>query len=392
MKSNLPNHIFEILRILEECSAQPYLVGGCVRDTVLGILPHDYDITVLAAPEEIISIFEKKGYRTIDKGKKFGTIGVLAEGEVVEITPYRTESDYNDSRHPDKVEFVSDIKLDLSRRDFTINAMAMNIGGEILDIFGGQKDLENGIIRCVGDPQERFTEDALRILRAIRFASRFGFEIEPETMSAMIACKALLHNISSERILAELCGTLICERAYEVLKNCKEVISEVVPGFEPCEFLKKNTGDFALRLFSCIYNESYESVLRICNYLKASNADKEKILALHKLYHEETSRDISGKTVFDKKVKRLLCDYPKEYIKDLFVFTDSDTPELSEFIENGVYSAGALALSGGEIASLGIFPQNATAKVLKKVLYNVAEGNIKNNKDDIIEFIKVLEI
>ncbi len=392
MKNKIPEHILKILYILENNNAQPYLVGGCVRDTVMGICPHDYDITVLAKPQEVISYFAQEGYKTIDIGKKFGTIGVLAEGEVVEITPYRTESDYNDSRHPEKVEFVSDIKLDLSRRDFTINAMAMNKEGAILDVFGGCEDIKNGIVRCVGVPKERFTEDALRILRAIRFASRFGFSIEEKTMSAMLECKSLLKNISGERIKSELEGTLASPKSFAVLSYSIDIISEIIPGFLPDEFLSKNTGDFALRLFSCIYKESYQRVLEICNILKLSNAEKEKILALHMLYHKEIPLEQNGKIIFDKKIKRILCDYPAEFIKDIFVFTDTNTEQLDEFIDSGVYTVTSLEISGGEIANLGIFERNMTAKVLKEVLLSVATGETENTKDGIIAFLNNLEI
>lgn len=392
LKNIFPQNIKEILEILEKRGAKPYLVGGCVRDIFMGSTPHDYDITSCASPDDVIVWFEKLGYKTIDQGKKFGTIGVLTDSGVVEITPYRTESEYNDMRHPEKVEFVSDIRLDLSRRDFTINAMAMNLSGELLDFFGGKQDIERRIIRCVGNPGERFREDALRILRALRFAARFGFEIEAETDAAMKECKGLLHNISKERIQSELRGTLLSKGAYEVLKNGEEIIREVIPGFTPHSFLIGTCGDFALRLFACIYKESYEKASEICSLLKLSNAESEKILSLHRIYNNQVEFDKDGQIVFNKKIKYLFCDYPTEYIFDIFDFTKSDKTLAEEFSKNGIYTQGALALGGGDIAATGMFPKNMTAKLLLQVLYAVCDGSLENSREAIFLFLKNFDI
>ncbi len=392
MSTTLPKHIYTVLEILESMGAKPYLVGGCVRDKVMGIVPHDYDITSLASPESVLENFGRLGYKTIDQGKKFGTIGVLTGGEVVEITPYRTESDYKDMRHPEKVEFVSDIRLDLSRRDFTINAMAMNMHGGLLDIFDGQNDLERGIIRCVGNPDERFREDALRILRAVRFAARFGFDIEEKTKKAMLDNKERLCSVSSERIQAELRGILLSKGAYKVLSECDAVLRQIIPGFTAHRLLLSDKGDFALRLFACIYTESYDKASEICDFLKLSNSDSGKILALHRLYHTEAASKEDGKIIFGKKIKRLFCDYPPEYISDIFDFTESDKTELEVFVKNGIYKPGDLALSGGDIAELGIFPKNMTAKVLRCVLYSVADGSLENSRDAILCFLNNFDI
>lgn len=392
MNIGFPQNIKEILEVLEKHGAKPYLVGGCVRDIFMGIVPHDYDITSCASPDDVIMYFQKLGYKTIDQGKKFGTIGVLSCGEVVEITPYRIESDYNDTRHPEKVEFVSDIKLDLSRRDFTINAMAMNLSGELLDIFGGKQDIENKTICCVGNPDERFREDALRIMRAVRFAARFGFEIENTTALAMAKCKTLLHNISNERIQSELRGILLAKGAYEVLRGNVEIIREVIPDFTPHVFLKENIGDFPLRLFACICRESYEKVEEICRYLRLSNAESEKVLSLHRIYNEQLSFDAGRKIIFDKDTKHLFCDYPPEYILDIYDFTGSDKTVVAEFSKNGIYTASALALGGGEIAASGLFPKNMTAKLLKQVLYRVCDGSLDNSREAILSFLKNFDI
>lgn len=392
MNNKFPQNIKKILEILDDRGAKPYLVGGCVRDIYMGIVPHDYDITSCASPDDVIMYFQELGYKTIDQGKKFGTIGVLSDGEVVEITPYRTESDYNDMRHPEKVEFVSDIRLDLSRRDFTINAMALNLAGEMLDIFGGRQDIKEKTVRCVGNPYERFREDALRIMRALRFAARFGFEIEQETSLAMAKCSTLLHNISNERIQSELRGILLSKGSYEVLESNVEIIREIIPCFTPHVFLKENLGDFPLRLFACICRESYERVSEICRYLKLSNAESKKVLSLHRIYNELMSFETCGKIIFDKDTKHLFCDYPSEYILDIYDFAGNDKTAAVEFSKNGIYTASALAIGGGDIAKSGLFPKNMTAKLLKQVLYRVCDGSLENSREAILSFLKKIDI
>ena len=382
----IPEHIIKIMRLMEEQNFSPYLVGGCVRDFIMGKTPHDYDITVGALPEEISELFESKGFRTIPKGRKFGTVGVLSENEVVEITPYRIESEYNDSRHPDKVEFVKDIKLDLARRDFTINAMAMDTDGNILDIFGGIDDIQNKILRCVGNADERFREDALRILRAIRFASRLGFSIESETRKAMSYSKTLLKKISSERIYSELKSTLFFPHSYDILSDCIDIINSIIPDFTPNEFLRSGNGDFPARFLSCVSHCNIDNVYNICSELKLSNYETDKITSMHTLYNSVLTRN-GKKIIFDEKTKIALCDYKTEYIEDLFVLSDSETTELHYFIKNGVYTLQKLAISGGDIASMNIFPKNETAKILHSVLYQVSLGKTLNTKASITQFL-----
>ena len=377
------------MTLMQENNFSPYLVGGCVRDFLMGKIPHDFDITVSVPPEDIVSLFESKGYRTIPKGRQFGTIGVLYNKEVIEITPYRIEGDYTDSRHPDTVVFVKDVRFDLARRDFTINAMAMDKNGEIVDLFGGKDDLKFGIIRCVGNADERFGEDSLRILRAIRFASRFGFTIEEKTRRAMSAKKELLANISSERIHSELKGTLCFPKSYEILTDCIDVISEIIPQFTPHEFLKSSDGDFSSKLFSCILNNNFSEICKICDYLKLSNLESEKIKGMHILYTQVLTLN-NGKIVFNDKTKTALCDWSDEYITDLFLLTKSDMTAYSEFLNNGIYNTCQLAVTGGDIAVSGLVPKVETAKHLKNILYAVSLGKIQNSKPEIFNYLENL--
>lgn len=194
----IPQKIRFVMEKLTLFGHKAYIVGGCVRDILMNKIPADYDIATSATPKEVISIFEK----TVPTGLKHGTVTVLIDSQPIEVTTFRTETEYTDNRHPENVEFVSDITQDLSRRDFTINAMAYNPTAGIIDCYGGKADIENKLLRCVGNAEMRFTEDALRILRLFRFASTLNFEIEKNTLNAALKKAYLLQNISRERIFA----------------------------------------------------------------------------------------------------------------------------------------------------------------------------------------------
>ena len=223
---NLPDHICACLDALENAGFEAYVVGGCVRDHCLGLAPHDYDICTSALPEQTEAVFAD--HRLVTAGKKHGTIGVVTEAEVVEITTFRTEGDYRDNRHPDWVEFVTDIEKDLARRDFTVNAMAYSPKYGFADPFGGQADLSNKILRAVGDPVRRFQEDSLRILRGVRFAVRFGLTVDAETEAAMISQAHLMDNLARERVFDELCKLLPVISAGD-LARFAPVICRVIP-------------------------------------------------------------------------------------------------------------------------------------------------------------------
>ena len=200
MKINIPEGAKYILDRLGSSGFEGYVVGGCVRDSLLGVEPEDWDITTNALPMQVKELFG----RTIDTGLKHGTVTVMRESKGYEITTYRTDGDYSDGRHPDNVTFVPDLKEDLKRRDFTINAMAYNDSAGLVDLFGGQEDLKNGVIRCVGSPYDRFSEDALRMLRAVRFAAKLGFTPDKEVLEAIKELSGTLSKVSAERITGEL--------------------------------------------------------------------------------------------------------------------------------------------------------------------------------------------
>ena len=205
MKITLPRKVLMIINNLQLHGYEAFAVGGCVRDSILARRPEDWDITTSARPEEIKKLFR----RTVDTGIEHGTVTVLIGKDSFEVTTYRVDGAYEDSRHPTEVRFTSRLEDDLQRRDFTINAMAYNDEVRLVDVFGGMRDLNHHLIRCVGDPKERFSEDALRILRAVRFSAQLNFPIEPYTAEAVKELAPTLAKISAERIQAELVKLLV---------------------------------------------------------------------------------------------------------------------------------------------------------------------------------------
>lgn len=225
----IPEEPKRLMKMLMDAGYEAFVVGGCVRDSLIGRTPHDWDICTNALPDQMKEVFSD--FRVLDTGLKHGTLTVLLENPY-EITTYRKDGDYSDHRHPDQVEFVSDLKEDLSRRDFTINAMAANINGEIIDYFDGLYDLLNRHIMCVGDPEQRFEEDALRILRAMRFAARYHFGIERKTANAMLAKRNLLLDIAAERIGSEFLQ-IMSGRCDWLLENFTEIFEVIIPEITP---------------------------------------------------------------------------------------------------------------------------------------------------------------
>lgn len=240
----IPEGAREVIDMLRRAGYEAYLVGGCVRDALLAEeagrdapAAHDWDVCTNARPAETKRALAP--HRTLDTGLKHGTLTVLMPDGPYEVTTYRVDGRYSDGRHPDSVVFTSSLAEDLARRDFTVNAMAMAPGGreappEVIDPFGGRDDLRRRVLRCVGDPDTRFGEDALRILRAIRFASRFGLTVEPGTHEAMLRNRALLDRISRERVFAELSGILVAERGGEYLRGYAAILIRVIPELAPC--------------------------------------------------------------------------------------------------------------------------------------------------------------
>lgn len=238
MKIEIPQKAAQILQTLNEAGYEAYVVGGCVRDSILNREPGDWDITTSALPEQVKALFR----RTVDTGIQHGTVTVMIEKEGFEVTTYRVDGEYHDGRHPEKVTFTRSLEEDLKRRDFTINAMAYHPEHGLVDLFGGMEDIDKKIIRCVGNPVERFTEDALRMLRAVRFSAQLGFEVEENTKAALSRMSGNLEHVSAERIQTELVKLLVSTHP-DYLRTAWEtgLTREFLPEFDACMETEQNT-------------------------------------------------------------------------------------------------------------------------------------------------------
>ena len=247
MTVHIPSPVRACMDALENAGFATYLVGGCVRDAYLGLPPHDYDLCTAALPEQTEAVFSHR--KLVLAGKKHGTVGVITEDGVVEITTFRTEGGYEDSRHPQWVNFVTDIEADLSRRDFTVGAMAYSPTRGFADPFGGRSDLDHRILRAVGDPAARFEEDALRILRGIRFAARFRLTVEKATHEAMIALAPRLNNIARERVFEELCRFLLWAKTEDLL-TFAPILAAAIPELAPMIGFDQHSPHHAYDIFT----------------------------------------------------------------------------------------------------------------------------------------------
>ncbi len=320
LKIQLPDRVDRIITILQNHGYEAYAVGGCIRDSILGREPEDWDITTSAMPEETKALFAK----TFDTGIEHGTVTVLMGDEGFEVTTYRIDGEYEDSRHPKEVTFTRNLKEDLLRRDFTINAMAYNEKDGLVDIFGGITDLEAKIIRCVGDAKERFSEDALRILRGIRFAAQLGFAIDEETEEGMRRLAPTLAHISAERIQAELTKMIVSDRP-ELLRKAYELgITKVfLPEFDRIMLTEQETphhiysvGEHTLH---AMQNIRADKVLRLTMLLhdmgkpalKTTDADGTAHFKRHAAESQIIANDVMKRLKFDNdtlhKVTHLVC-------------------------------------------------------------------------------------
>lgn len=270
MRIQLPKTVHDIIEIIQAAGYEAYAVGGCVRDSVMGKRPNDWDITTSAKPEEIKSLFR----RTVDTGIRHGTVTVMIDREGFEITTYRIDGKYEDSRHPKDVTFTASLQEDLRRRDFTINAMAYNEKSGLIDIFGGMQDIENQVIRCVGDARERFREDALRMMRAVRFSAQLGYSIEEKTKAAIEKLSPTLEKISAERIQAELVKLLISDHP-DYLRIAYEtgITACILPEFNLCMETRQNNPHHCY--------DVGEHILQTLRYV-----EPDKVLRLGMLFHD----------------------------------------------------------------------------------------------------------
>ena len=438
MNFQIPSKVETIINILETAGFEAYAVGGCVRDTLLGRTPNDWDITTSARPEQVKELF----HRTVDTGLAHGTVTVLMDKEGFEVTTYRVDGEYEDGRHPKEVTFTASLEEDLKRRDFTINAMAYNHRKGLVDLFDGQKDLEGKVIRCVGDPLERFTEDALRIMRAVRFSAQLGFSLETDTRKALSVLAPNLKHVSAERIQVELVKLLVSPHpdylriAYEA-GITKEFLSE----FDLCMETPQNTPHHCYTvgehiLHSLLYVKE-DRVLRITMLLhdiakpvvRKTDENGRDHFKNHGPEGEKMAKSILRRLKFDNdtisKVTRLIrwhdlrpSSDPVEVRKamniigeDLFPMwmevQKADSQAQSDYLaeekrarqegvrrtwekivrEGQCVSLKGLAVTGSDLIAAGMKPGKEMGAVLHMLLEKVLEEPELNEKDKLLKLI-----
>lgn len=395
----LPIYVKNCIDKIESAGFSAYAVGGAVRDSLLGKEPSDWDVTTSATPDKILRVFEN--YRTIPTGIKHGTVTVLFESEgkniPIEVTTFRIDGEYKDSRHPESVDFSKDIRDDLSRRDFTVNAMAYNENDGIIDEFGGMTDIENRIIRAVGEPEKRFSEDALRILRAFRFSAQLGFEIEEKTLEGAQKCAHLLKNIARERIGAEFKRMISSQGVVYSLEAIiengiwNELFEVSIPEKSIIARLQKlSNGCFETRLAVLLSGFGETEICDMLSSLRLSNDEKKLIIRLCRV----KSFDPSSNSL--EHNARLFLHYygdilplASEVLK--FYFDDTDTFLQAVEIEsqkNRPLSISDLAVKGSDILPMCQGDYKLVGLTLKMLLSRVLEKPELNEKEKLIEIAK----
>lgn len=379
-----------------------YAVGGCVRDSLLGLAPHDWDLCTAACPGQVMELFGED--RCIPTGLQHGTVTVKRDGKLYEITTFRTEGRYSDGRHPDSVAFVPDLREDLARRDFTINAMAYSAEEGLCDPFGGREDLARGVVRAVGEPLRRFGEDALRILRLYRFAARFGFAIDEATEAAAKQLASHLDCVSAERIEEELNKLLAAPQPGAYLEP--EVLAFVLPELPPEELTKARrridtlpagTEQVSARWAALLLPLGEAGARKALKRLKCSNARMDGVAALVRECGEKTS-DAPDRCDLRLQAKRLLGKYDLHTVQQLTALWTALAPE-----EKGSFDAlraeaealtaqGAccrisqLAVNGRDLMAAGAAPGPGLRRVLEALLEEVITGRLPNEKTELLAF------
>ena len=429
----IPNSVLELINKLEDAGYETWVVGGCVRDHLMGSVPHDYDCCTAAAPEQMQALFADR--QLVLAGLKHGTVGVVTEAGVVEITTFRTEGGYLDSRHPDWVKFVRDVKEDLARRDFTVNAMAYSPRRGLCDPFGGQADLKNGLLRAVGDPVLRFREDALRILRGLRFAARFGFQIEEATRTAMHTEIAGLDTLARERVLTELEGFLLAATARDILDGA-ELLCRIIPELAPqLGFDQKNPHhehDIFTHTAMVVERAPKEPILRmaallhdlgkpatfsldekggghfyghaglgakmaedILRRLKCSNALRDEVTWLIAHHMDRFPCE-------EKSARRCLSKHGLPRMERLTRLQMADfggkvdDGDLDEWLgllrevdaREGALTLKTLAVKGKDLIGLGIAPGKQVGELLNRLLDLVLAGELPNQREALLEYLR----
>lgn len=394
IKIDMPQDVVEIIQSLCSHGFSAYAVGGCVRDTLLGVEPKDWDITTSASPVEVKEIFG----HTLDTGIEHGTVTIMRGKIGYEVTTYRIDGEYSDGRHPDQVKFTPNLFEDLRRRDFTINAMAYSDETGLVDEFCGMEDLEKKVVRCVGEAKERFQEDALRMLRAIRFSAQLGFTIENDTWQAMIQMAKNLSLVSKERILVELTKT-ICSSHPEMIKKIFDsgLHREIGQHFsllsardaEVMALSGQLPEEKHLRFALLFKNQSGEEAKAILKELKADNDTIKKVKILVEYIDRKLPKN-------EKKMRQALSEIGPERVRDWILLkkvlgeeVEDCQNRLQEILERGdAYTLQMLAVDGATLIQAGIKPGPNLGQILGELLSYVIEDPSKNTMMFLLEKVK----
>ena len=376
---NIPENVKIALDLLDKAGYEAYLVGGCVRDFVRGKTPSDFDITTPSTPEETKEVFRE--FPVFLQGEKHGTVGVIINGEKLEITTHRQDGDYMDHRRPETVTFSRELADDLSRRDFTVNALAYSPKSGLVDLFGGVKDIESRVLRCVGKPDRRFDEDALRILRALRFSSTLGFEIEEETKRSIFKNAHLLSSVSRERIRDELVKFIGGNSATSVFHEFYDVFEPIIIGMDTQLFgerLNKYTGDKRLAFFLCVSDSANIENLRFSG--------------------EETTFYRNMRILFYTppfksryELKKAVAQRGERAVRFALEFRErSEQLEwLDKSLENGeCMNKKDLKINGRDLLSIGIEQGTKMGQVISELFDLVLQDKLPNQKDKLIEYVQ----
>lgn len=400
----LPSSVEYVLSKLKENGYQAYVVGGAVRDFLMGKTPHDYDLTSDALPSQISDVF--KDFYQEHSGEKHGTIRVIVDHKPIEITTFRCDEGYTDYRRPDNVEFVKDVYIDSKRRDFSINAFYYS-EGHIYDFHEGLEDLNNKVIKTIGNPSTRFHEDALRILRAIRFSAKLGYEIESKTKTALLDCKEELNLIAKERILTELKEISSTSNFFRNVKEYFPIFKLIIPCLDKIgnsiddiyNFDIKSYGDYIASL-SALFSlrEINNDFMPWRLFIKMDNESINAIKTLIKL------KDINFNNSFDDDYINglILLSKPvdinvfKNYLINLYNlkrFKNDDIDSILNRVDilsqgNTPYSLKDLEIDGNDLLKLGIEKNQYFKEILNEVLLRCNQGDLNNNRNEEIEFVK----
>lgn len=402
MQIACPSAVLDLLTRLHEAGYEAYLVGGSLRDSLLGRPPHDWDITASSLPEQTLAVFAD--YRTIETGLQHGTVTVMTDDGgtplPVEITTYRIDGDYLDARHPESVSFTRNLADDLARRDFTVCAMAWSPyaeGDGIVDLFDGRGDLERRLIRCVGQPEQRFREDALRILRAYRFASELGFDVDNATRAGARFCAGLLHRISAERIASELSRTVLGQNAASALTMMAEdgVLNQICPAIDPTAgaVLSALPHELEPRLCALFWRTPTADAASVLTGLRFSGAIIRRVTAALALRDQPMVGDAA------LSVRRLMRAGGQMAAADLLslrgAFGEDVSAEfraLAQTLERGDCTDLAhLAVGGGDLAALGIPRGPAIGRVLGRLLDAVIEDPSMNERGRLMSLAREIK-